>query len=416
VSTTQLILSHRYRDNVAYDWSHHNNHGHLVGAHTGNGSAVSPNRLLLAGGGDRVEVRPSTSLRDFGELRVRVTFRAESHGGPMHRYNLVEGEFAFALVRESDGSLIGTINSPSAGWIGPQSAPGLVTLDQWHVADFVHDGVSHGRIFLDHQLVGERWDMDGPIGDLGARGVWIGHWPGDDRYTFVGQLDEVQIWKDDPEKDASRVIDDCCLDEAWMDQRVAEARRAGWTAETARDTLAALFGQARAVTAEVRDGDRVRSARIADLTQQALNAMAVHDEPGLEQALAGLRALVEAQLGVRTGRLGLELWELLRATPVGMWMGEGEQDALVFFTELADRVCLGDMVAPHRGKGDEPGHEKLPPASPAGDPDTDHDPPPGPTPAHDKVDVPPDAPQRIEAGAVAAPSRRPSTGERNDLA
>src|SRR5678815_512885 len=123
MSATKLVLHHRYRDDLAYDWSRNNNHGRLWNVRTGNGSAGSPNVLLFHGGDSRVEVARSGSLRDFGELRVRAVFRVES-ALPVRRYNFVEGELAFALFREPDGSLHGTINSPTAGWTGPQSAPG----------------------------------------------------------------------------------------------------------------------------------------------------------------------------------------------------------------------------------------------------------------------------------------------------
>src|SRR5262245_21684858 len=124
MSATKLVLHHRYRNDIAYDWSRNNNHGHLVAVHTGAGGGA-PNVLLFSGGPQRVEVRPSPSLRDFGELRDRAVFRAEAEL-PVRRFNIVEGEFAFALFREPDGSLHGTIRTPTAGWLGPQSAPGLV--------------------------------------------------------------------------------------------------------------------------------------------------------------------------------------------------------------------------------------------------------------------------------------------------
>ena len=386
MSATKLVLHHRYRDDIAYDWSRNNNHGHLVGVHTGTGAA--PNVLLYGGGPARVEVRPSPSLRDFGELRVRAVFRADAEL-PVRRFNLVEGEFAFALVRDADGSLHGTINTPGAGWLGPQSAPGLVKTKTWHTADFVHDGISHGRLFLDDQLVAERWDVFGPIRDLGARGVWIGHWPGDDRYTLHGQLAEVAIWKDDPHRDAARAIDDCCLDKAWLDERIAEARRRGWTGEKARDRCADFFALCRAAVAEVRGGDASRTKTMATLTQQGMNALAGRDAAGLTAVITSLQPLVLAQLGgTRIDQLGHELWDALRATPLGEWLHGSEAESLAFLGELVRRSCLDDVVPkpPHRGE-DHPPHE--PDRRPSGDPDTDHDPPPDPVPSDEKPEEPP---------------------------
>jgi hypothetical protein len=389
VSATDLVLHHRYRDHLAYDWSRHNNHGAMVGVPTGTGSL--PNVALFGGGADRIEVAPSDTLRDFGELRLRVVFRAGSDGGGARRYNLVEGEFSFALFIEPDRSLMGTINSPTASWIGPTSAPGLVRFDQWHVADFLHDGVSHGRLYLDGALVGERWDMAGPLGNLGGRGVWIGHWPGDDRYTFVGQLAEVELWKHDPRRDGGRVVDDCCIDEAWIDERAAEARRAGWTGAAARSSFATFFDHCRAAAAEVRDGDAARSLHIRALTQQALDALATRDTSGLEATLSTLLGLVRHQLGpARVDVLGHELLDLLRATPVGSWMGTSDAEALAFFTEVVGRTCLDDLVPRPPDDDRRPDDDdRLPPGRHPGDPATDHEAPPDPPLADEQPEEPP---------------------------
>jgi hypothetical protein len=402
MSATQLLLHHRYRNNMAYDWSRLNNHGHLVGVDTSTG------HLHFDGGADRVEVRPSSSLRDFGELRVRVVFRPDPTIGFLQRFNLVEGEFSFAVVRDADRSVSGTINCPGVGWKGVHSAPGSVEPDQWHVVDFIHDGVSHARLYLDGALVDENYDVPGPIPNLGGRGVWIGHWPGDDRYTMRGELDEVQIWKDDPKKDAGQVIDDCCLDEEWIDQRVGEARRQGWDAENARERLADFFAKARAATAEVRGGDQARTAVMAGLTQQGLNAMAQRDADGLGVTLQTLGTLVTAQLGApRVDQLGHELWDALKATPLGIWMGQTEQEALAFFQEAAEHLCLDGLV-PRDPKRPRPKPPPTDGGQPPGDPDTDHEPPADPKPAHDQVPDRPDDPGRPDIPT------RPDTPTRPD--
>jgi hypothetical protein len=395
MSATKLVLHHRYRDDLAYDWSRHNNHGRLFQVHTGSGSAAAPNVLLFDGGDSRVEVGNSSSLRDFGELRVRAVFRVE-HELPLRRYNLVEGELAFALFREPDGSLHGTINSPIAGWTGPQSAPGIVTADRWHTADYVHDGISHARLFLDGQLVAERWDEVGPIPNLGPQGVLMGYWPGgDDRYTLKGWLDEVQIWKDDPHRDASRAIDDCCLDRSWIDARLDEARRNGWTGASSRDTIADFFARCRAAVAEVRNGDAGRTKQLAALTQQGMSAIAGRDAPGLTSVLLDIQKILVHQLGhARLGQLSQELWAALRATPAGQWLGGSDAETVAFLEEVARRSCLDDLVPPRR-----PERPERPPERDrafAGDPHTDRDPPPDPPPSNEEPEEPPTDPEGKE--------------------
>lgn len=394
MSATKLVLHHRYRDDLAYDWSRNNNHGHLVGVHTGSATGSS-NALLFSGGEQRVEVRRSPSLRDFGELRIRVVFRAEPEM-PLRRYNLVEGELAFALFREPDGSLHGTINSPTGGWTGPQSAPGVVKLNTWHVADYVHDGTSHARLFLDQTLVAERWDEVGPIPNLAPQGILIGYWPGgDDRYTLRGQIAEVQIWKDDPRREVGNAIDECCVDKDWLDERVREARRVGWTAERSRETLAQFFGLCRAAVAEARGGDPVRTKKMAALTQQGMNALTARDAAGFETALQTLESVLLAALGApRIQQLGHELWDALRATPLGHWLRGSDAESAAFLHEIVARTCLDGLVPPHRGR--EP--ERPPPRpdeSFAGDPFTDRDPPPDPPPSGEKPVEPPTDPEDV---------------------
>jgi len=54
-----------------------------------------------------------------------------------------------------------TILTRYGAWVGPSSAPGSAPAGQWHDVVFIHDGASHGRIYLDGALAMERWDMDG---------------------------------------------------------------------------------------------------------------------------------------------------------------------------------------------------------------------------------------------------------------
>ena len=340
-------------------------------------------------------MRRSSSLRDFGELRIRAVFRAEPET-LARRYNLVEGEWAFALFVEPNGVLHGTINSPALGLTGPRSAPGVVQWNVWHVADYVHDGTSHARLFLDGVLVAEQWDEVGPIPNLGPQGILIGYWPGnDDRYTMRGQIDEVQIWKDDPRRDADP-LDECCLDRSWLDERIGEARRVGWDGERSRETLVEFFRLCRAAVAEARGGDPLRTKQIAALTQQGRNAIAARDPAGLTAALQALQALLIAQLGAaRFTQLGHELWDALRATPLGHWLRGSDEETFAFLREVVARSCFDGILPDDR-------HERPPPPRPddrfSGDPETDRPPRPDPEPSGETPEEPPDDLGEFEGG------------------
>jgi hypothetical protein len=399
MSATKLVLHHRYRNELAYDWSRNNNHGHLVDVHTGVGSAAFPNVLLFHGGSSRVEVRRSSSLRDFGELRIRAVFRIEPEAPP-RRYNLVEGELAFALFCEPDGSLHGTINSPIVSWTGPQSAPGIVTPNVWHTADYVHDGVSHARLFLDETLVADQWDEVGPIPNLASQGILIGYWPGgDDRYTLRGQLDEVLIWKDDPHRDAQRAIDECCLDKEWVDQRIDEARRNGWTGTKARETIGAFFDLCRSAVAEVRNGSPSQTKQMAALTQQGVSAIASRDASGLTAVLLSLQGILAHQLGpTRLQQLSQELWAALRGTPAGIWLRGSDEEIVAFLQEIARRSCLDGIVPPRPPERDPHRPEPRPDETFVGDPFTDRPPPPDPAPSGEVAEEPPAGQQGRKGG------------------
>lgn len=407
MAATQLLLQHRYAHNLAYDWSGHRNHGHLVDVST---SDPSGGLVFSGAGGARVEVHNSSSLRDFGELRIRAVFQARPTS-PKRRYNLVEGHLAFALVVNDNGSLQGTIRSPSAGWIGPLSAPGVVSMGTWHTAEFVHDGVSRGRLFLDGALVAERFDAAGPIPQLGPKGITIGHWPEDDRYTLVGELAEVDLWKDNPKQDAKQVIGDCCIDRKWLDERVRESRRRGWTAEAARDRLADFFGAARSAAAEVRGGSPARVAQLSALTSQCLSAIAAGNASALQSNLSSLDGVIRSQLSeARIEQLGHELLSSLQATPLGDRLSGSTDDSLTFLKQLASHSCMGSLI-PSDPKDRKPHHhppEKIPSRDPADPAPTDVPPSPDPVPAHESVAVPPgvdpDAPPRPQ------PSHQPPVG------
>lgn len=223
----RLILHHNYDGPSAVDVSQNHNHGVLEGVHPSGGM------VRFGDGGDCVRVRANPTLESLHAVRTSVRFKLQPTG--TRRYNLIEGYLSFALVIDSDLSLHGTINNKTLGWIGAASAPGIVTPGMWHEATMVHDGFSAIRVDLDGVTVAESFSVRGPIiGVQAPLGLCIGHWAGDDRYTFVGDIDDVKVWKDRPDA-ATDFADKCCLDGESVDDMFADLRAGATHGDFDRD-------------------------------------------------------------------------------------------------------------------------------------------------------------------------------------
>ena len=151
----------------------------------------------------------------------------------------------------------------------------------------------------------------------------------------------------------------------------------------------------RAAVAEVRGGDAARTKQMAALTQQGVSAIAGRDAPGLTTVLLALQGLIAHQLGpARLDQLSHELWNQLRRTPAGIWLGGSDEEVLAFLQEVARRSCLDGIVPPRRPERD-PQPPKLD-EQPAGDPDTHHPPPQDPQPSYETPEEPPTDPEEKE--------------------
>ncbi|MBI2709426.1 MAG: hypothetical protein HYX34_06990 [Actinobacteria bacterium] len=381
MSATKLVLHHRYEQGIALDRSGFANHGQVIGAES---SWAGPNAgtLRFDAGPDRVVVAPAPTLDRLGEFHAKVRFFAEPDApGGDRRMNLIEAELCFALFIESGWRIGATTRfvdqSPgpvtATGWDGIFTGPATVTPNSWHTVDFLFDGLSHARVFLDGALVGERWDQVGPIQGLGANGVYIGHWPGDDRYSLRGNLAEVAVWREDPGRDPGRNLDDCCMDRGWVDARVAEARRAGWDAPRATASLRDLAQALRRAAGQVRGGDPARAARTGDATRRAMAAMRLGHGGAFADAVGDLRNEIDASLSPAVRQmLTDEIMSALLAGPLGLWLGPGVEpdDATAFLEGALGAACLDGMAPPLR-EGRRPPPEDRSPDVPPGDGDTD---------------------------------------------
>lgn len=204
----QLILHHPYTHlPEAIDISGADNHGTVRRPDVGftpDGASPGSGALKFDLPTCRVLV-PKTAMFDhLHAIKVETIVKVRRLGG---RRNLVEGDNSFAFFIHPDGTLWGTAlgrQTPGGplGWFGANSAlaaNGIVPLDQWVTLTYIHDGFASIRLYIDGQLVGSNSSLASPIRPVGPFGIHIGNWPPKDAYPFDGEIDDVRIWRWDPD-------------------------------------------------------------------------------------------------------------------------------------------------------------------------------------------------------------------------
>ena len=147
------------------DASNHRNHGTPRGATPGAGPFAGS--YFFDGGPARIDVSPARSLDELVAIRTTIRFLHDPVTPGTRRANLIEAYGSFALFVQPDGSLMGTILDATGSWHGVTSPAGLVTANEWHLADFRHDGVDHCELRLDDRLVAEAGGVPGPVRPVG---------------------------------------------------------------------------------------------------------------------------------------------------------------------------------------------------------------------------------------------------------
>ncbi len=207
----KLILHHTYEVlGEAFDLSGFGNHGFRTSApFQPNGMSANSGALSFNSGPSRVRVTDKAVWAELAALKIEVLVFMDNLG---QRRNLVEGDSTFAFFIHPDGVLWGTYYglagaATTLDWVGansdvafsPDGVKRTVPLNKWTKLTYLHDGVATIRLYIDGQLVGINSTLRSGIRPVGGLGVHIGHWPGDDRYTFSGKFDDVKIWKYDPD-------------------------------------------------------------------------------------------------------------------------------------------------------------------------------------------------------------------------
>lgn len=364
MSATKLILHHTYERGIAFDVSQHGNHGTPISV-TGGTGAFSGG-LRFNGGASQVNVRPLSDLRS---IRVKIRFmHTPAHPGT-RRHNLVEGHISFALFVNPNASLQATILDRNGTWTGVASAPGLIVPQRWYDVEFLHDGMSHVHLFADGTLVGERFDVPGPVRDIDQLGVSIGHWPGPDpRYTLEGWVDDLRIWCEDVDDAVRDLVDDCCIDRAALDRLVQRVRADGWDGDRLGKLMREIIDLGDEITIAARHGTPQRTAAAAQVVRDALLALAQRKRFALGQALNAFENLVKAGASpAQVASFGQRALGQLKASPLApMLFGGSSGSGHDFAAELARIFCF-DWAMPH---GDRPPRHPHRPR-PEGDPDTD---------------------------------------------
>jgi hypothetical protein len=78
---------------------------------------------------------------------------------------------------------------------GPKTVP----IGRWVKLTYLHDGFASIRLFIDDVLVAQNTALASSIRPVGPRGIHVGNWPDADAYTFYGAIDDVRIWKWEPD-------------------------------------------------------------------------------------------------------------------------------------------------------------------------------------------------------------------------
>jgi hypothetical protein len=332
-----LVLHHTYAHGLAFDASNHRNHGDPKGATPGGGPFAGS--YFFDGGPARIDVAASPSLDQLTAIRTTVRFRHEPPVPGTRRANLIEAYGSFALFVQPDGSLMGTIVDANGSWRGVTSPPGLVTQDDWHLAEFRHDGVESCALRLDEALVAQAAGVPGPVRGVGTPyGLAIGHWPDPPNvYTFEGHIAEVRLWKYDPAVEIRGLLDPCCTDRAALDELVRRLSEERWDWERLQELADSLVGIGRQVSQRLGAGDLEAADEVRNGGTQAMTAFLRGDGDGFAAAWTRLADLAQSRL-TEEERAGLQdrVNELIARAPL-------EADEVV---DLARRLCWTHALAP----------------------------------------------------------------------
>lgn len=287
------VLHHTYKLGMAIDTSGAGNDGvPLNVGFLGSGREPGTGAVQFNSTAARIHV----DTRDWGQplaVRIDAWVKVTPPATP-RRLNIVEASRSFAFFIHPDNTLWGTFlggTGPGSGlsWHGANTlsnavggGPVTVPVNTWTKLSYLHDGFGTLRLYIDDTLVAQNniWAAVMPIQ---AEGLEIGHWVGDDRYTFSGEIDDVRI----SIYDKNAIVEEfyCRLDVqtgACWDRLAGELSGLLTDKETRKQTAEVLGcmqdAQRELVRAIVRAGPGSKK-QLAELRQAWLKAWCSNDDP-----------------------------------------------------------------------------------------------------------------------------------------
>ena len=210
----QLVCHHNYGlPFVAVDLSRNENHGAIQhAAHQVDGLTAGSGGVVFQQADSAVRIPPSATLGSLRALRIEVVVRVDPAAATPDRMNIVEGHLGFAFFINPAGVLVGTfLGVPPGGgapdWHGVESRPPYspdggthtVPVGAWTTLSYFHDGIRTLELAIDGNKVARRDDLVSAVGAIGSFGTAIGSWPDMPRFAFGGVIDDVKIWRYDPD-------------------------------------------------------------------------------------------------------------------------------------------------------------------------------------------------------------------------
>ena len=208
----QLITHHTYKlPGNAFDLSRFENHGICKDtSFAADGATPSSGAMLFDKPTSEIRIERSSSFSALGALQIEILLKLD--GSPTSRMNLLEGHLAFAFFILPGGVLSGTFIGPLTlgavpSWHGVESRPPFspdgsthtVPAGRWTVLTYSHDGFRGLAISIDGEVVGSRNDLHSAVGPVGNLGTTVGIWPDAAQYTLKGGIDDLKIWRRDPD-------------------------------------------------------------------------------------------------------------------------------------------------------------------------------------------------------------------------
>jgi hypothetical protein len=180
------------------DSSGYGNNGTLYGAATVVPGFVG-DALNVNGQPGGVDVPDSPSLEPTSTITVAAW--VENDGSPgRFRYIVAKGwsnciSGSYALYTGPSGGLQFYVGRAGASYVRSQSISNSIWDGAWHLAVGTFDG-SVVRLYVDGVEVGSGSAAPGTLGYslAGSNDLFFGDYPGCQRHTFTGEIDDVRIW------------------------------------------------------------------------------------------------------------------------------------------------------------------------------------------------------------------------------